>query len=443
MTIAARFDLEMIQYDVVNAFVHAELPYKVYMRQPPGFRTPGKILLLRKALYGLRESPLLWQRHFTQTIKDQGFRQVPHEPCCFLRDGVIIFVYVDDIVVAYRKKNEENARRAISAIKAKYSLQGGEDLQWFLGVEVLRDRKKRLIWLSQSDYIAKLAGLREKTERATKPSTPMTVKEWLPYEGVASASSVNLYQRKTGSILYAAVITRPDIAFAISRLTRFNLNPSPEHHAAATRIINYLLSTRFHALELGGGDTLETWSDASFADNSTDRKSSQAYVIRLFGGTIAWRANKQDTVTTSTTEAELLSLAQAAKEALFLGFLLKELEVELDDTSLQVWCDNTQTISLVNREIATLQTKLRHVDIHNHWLREAAAKDQIHVDYLPTKEMLADGLTKALYGPTFERFRKQIGLVDIEPRIKARQLKELGTTDLEELEDHFDGGLAE
>ena len=107
-------------------------------------------------------------------------------------------------------------------------------------------------------------------------------------------------------------------------------------------------------------------SDASFGDNSIDRKSSQAYTMKLFGGLVGWRANKQDTVTTSTTEAELLALAQATKESLFVSRLLAELTIRLDDHHITIQCDNKQTIRLITAEIATLQTKLRYVDIYNH-----------------------------------------------------------------------------
>ena len=79
---------------------------------------------------------------------------------------------------------------------------------------------------------------------------------------------------------------QPDAAFPISRLARFNMNPSKEHYTAADRLISYLYGTRTFGLQLGGRDTLDIWSDSSFADNSLDRKSSQAYVIRLFGGVI-------------------------------------------------------------------------------------------------------------------------------------------------------------
>lgn len=234
--------------------------------------------------------------------------------------------------------------------------------------------------------------------------------------------------------------TRPDISFAVSRLARFNLNPSEAHHKAANRVIHYLLGTITHSLTLGVGNTLEACSDASFADNSLDRKSSQAYIPKLFGGVIGWRASKQDTVTTSTTEAELLSLAQAAKEALFVSRLVKELGVELDEDYIQVWCDNQQTIRLVNADIAVLQIKLRHVDKHNHWLRQCASRKQIKVDYKPTRSMLADGLTKALPQASFERFRAELGLEHLGTLLKERKHGEITGDELAEMEDLFPGG---
>lgn len=268
----------------------------------------------------------------------------------------------------------------------------------------------------------------------------MTTAELLPYDGTASYTSIAQYQRMVGSILYAAIITRPDVAFACSRLARFNTNPGPLHHTAALRVIEYLVTTANYALKIGGGNTFDTWSDASFADNTVDRHSSQAYVMRLFGGIVGWRANKQDTVTTSTTEAELLALAQATKEAMFTLRLIKEIGVSLDQEGVQLWCDNAQTIRLVTKDVATLQTKLRHVDIHNHWLREKVARKEVTVEYVNTKEQAADGLTKALGEPDFSRFRDQVGVVDITERIKDRSPKPITEKDLEALEDLIEGG---
>ena len=423
MAIAARFDLELMQYDAVNAFVNAELQEDVFMRMPNGYRKPGKILKLQKALYGLRKSPLLWQREFTGTLRKLGFEPIPQEPCCFARDGILLFFYVDDIVLAYRKAQEETARLLINQLQRKYKLSGGEPLEWFLGIEVLRDRKQRLIWLSQSAYIDKIANLSETTGKM--PTSPMKKEELLPFDGKASNISIQKYQRKIGSVLYAAVITRPDIAFATSRLSRFNMNPSAEHHESADQVLDYLKNTRSLALQLGGEDDFIVASDASFADNTLDRKSSQAYVMKLFGGVIGWRANKQSTVTTSTTEAELLALAQAAKEGIFVSRLIKALDVVLDNHKVKIQCDNTQTIRLVTEEMTKLQTRLRHVDIHNHWLRQEVFNKEIEVVYAPSGEMIADGLTKVLVHTAFQKFVDQLGLVDITVQLDEKRAQEM------------------
>ena len=128
LSIAARFDLELIQYDVSNAFVHATLDREVYMRQPTGYRKPGTILRLHKALYGLRISPLLWHKLFTSTLKDLGFQAVPHEPCCMIKDGIIIFFYVDDIIMAYHKESRSQAEAVVALLQQKFTFTSGKDL---------------------------------------------------------------------------------------------------------------------------------------------------------------------------------------------------------------------------------------------------------------------------------------------------------------------------
>jgi hypothetical protein len=268
MAIAAHHDLELKQFDVTNAFVHAAMDREVYMRMPFGYRKPGTILRVNKALYGLRVSPLLWQKHFTTTLKALGFDSVPHEPCCLIKDGIFIFFYVDDIILAYDKDKEQEAQQAMERLRDKYTITGGNDLQWFLGVEITRDRVLRKIQLSQSAYADKISRLADKKD--IRHDTPMAAIELRPRQGFASSSEINRYQRKIGSLLFAAVTTRPDIAFATSRLARFLMNPGSLHQDAADRVLLYLQSTKLRALELGGGNSLEVASDASFADNTMD-----------------------------------------------------------------------------------------------------------------------------------------------------------------------------
>jgi hypothetical protein len=430
MAIAAHYDMELKQYDITNAFVHATMDREIYMKMPRGYQKPGTILQVNKALYGLRISPLLWQKEFTTTLKALGFQAVPHEPCCLIKDGVIVFFYVDDIILAYHEEKEQEAQQAIKRLQDKYTFTGGNDLQWFLGMEVVRERANRKIQLSQASYSDKISRLADKTN--IQHDTPMAAIELRPRRGLATPTEINKFQRKIGSLLFAAVTTRPDIAFATSRLARFLSNPGPDHQDAADRVLLYLQSTKGQALQLGSDTGLQIASDASFADNTMDRKSSQGYAIKLFGGLIAWKANKQDTVTTSTTEAELLALSQVAKEALFISRLLRELQIELDASTVTIQCDNKQTIRLVTEEVSRLQTKLRHVDIHNHWIRQEVSGGRIKVEYVQSADMIADGLTKVLPKSKWKGFLQQLGLVNI----KTKEVT--NTVPLEEIQEQLE-----
>ncbi|OAQ65574.1 polyprotein [Purpureocillium lilacinum] len=419
MAIAAEYDLELEQMDAINAFVNCDLDELVFMRMPPGFEKYGTVLRLKKALYGLRRSPLLWQRDLTETLQDLGFSKIPQEPCVMQKGGVIVFFFVDDIIWAYRMVDKALAKEAMAGLQRKYKMSLLGDPKWFLGIHIIRDRAKRSIWLSQEAYIDKIAHQFDIALDSKLPETPMAEEELLPASVQADRRSIELYMKKVGCILFAAISTRPDVAFAASRLARFNQNPDDRHHMAADRAIQYLYRTRCQGIRLGGTQAITTFlcaSDASFADNTVDRKSSQGYVMMLFGGPIAWRASKQATVTTSSTEAELLALSETAKEAIFASRLLKQLQVQID-RPLLIECDNTQTIRLLTEDMARLTTKLRHVDIHQHWLRQECQAGRIQAKWVPTRDMMADGLTKSLPKQKHEAFMKLLRMEDISARI--------------------------
>src|SRR3954467_11758234 len=99
MALTATFDLDAYQLGAVNAFINSELDEIVYCEFPEGFERPQRCLLLQRALYGLRRSPLLWQKELSSTLLTLQLRQVPDEPCLFIGKGTIIFFYVDDIVL--------------------------------------------------------------------------------------------------------------------------------------------------------------------------------------------------------------------------------------------------------------------------------------------------------------------------------------------------------
>ena len=418
--LVAAFNLGTIQMDAVNAFLNSDLDDVVYTQMPEGFREGKMAWRLRKALYGLRKSPRLWQREATRVLEKLGFTYVPEDPCLFTRDGMIIFFYVDDIIIVYHRSRLQEALQLKEELKQYWELREMGEASWFLGIRVLRDTTNHKLWLCQDSYISSMA-TKYGLAGGRKYKTPLPVNKMAKFSGIATKEQIHEYQQKLGSALYPTVITRPDAAKAANHLAEFLVNPGPEHHEAVNRLIQYLYNTRYMALEYHPSydqPALHFSSDASFGDHA-DRKSSEGFLCKLFGAAIDWKASKQRTVTTSTTEAELLAISEAGKSAMWWERLLHAVNLDYE-TDLAIDCDNKQTVDLLTREQPQLRTKLRHVDIHNHWLRQEVNAGHISIRWVATADMPADGLTKLLPAQSHERFTQSLGLVDIQDLVNAQ-----------------------
>ncbi|PHH73665.1 hypothetical protein CDD80_3647 [Ophiocordyceps camponoti-rufipedis] len=162
------------------------------------------------------------------------------------------------------------------------------ELKWFLGIKIHRDRTLRKLWLSQESYIDKIAArfshFIDGPCHTRHPKQPLSADKLVARTDDASEKEIKLYQRLIGSLLYVAIITRPDVAFATSRLSQHLRNPSPDHINRAFDLLAFLRSTKDLSIVFGGEETAITvMSDASFADNP-DLKSSQGFMIKVFGG---------------------------------------------------------------------------------------------------------------------------------------------------------------
>jgi hypothetical protein len=322
MAISAAFDLEIWQYDAVSAFINSEIDEELYSECPDGFSRPGYCWKLNKALYELKQAPVLWYRNLTTALEDLGLQPVPGVNCLFANDWLILFFYVDDIVAICQKENLDRMRFFEKSLMERFEMRVLGKLKWFLGIRITRDRVNRKIWLCQDSYISKMVA-KFHLEEMKCPKTPLAD---LPRTNENSENSdqpdpqrVYAFQQRVGSLNFAAVIFRPDIAFATAKLAQFLKNPDPDHLVAANRVIAYLNDTKNFVIEFSGksSEIFLCASDAAFADDELTRKSSDGYLFKLYGGPIDWRAAKQATVTTSSTEAELLALSRTAKEAIW------------------------------------------------------------------------------------------------------------------------------
>ena len=420
MSMVAIFDLDATQGDVQNAFVHSDLDEVVYCECPHGFRIPGMCILLLKALYGLRRAPKLWFQNYVQKLNSLGLKQITEEPCLFANDFMIIIFFVDDTLYINHPDHRQETKAIKEALSESYDFKDLGDVKWFLGVRILRDRPNRKLWLCQDSYVEKISH-RFNLQPIRPPKTPMIIDQLVRNPGTASPQEIHLYQQKVGSLLYATTITRPDAARTANKLSEYLSNPSKEHMEAVNRAISYLHGTKFLAIEYSRETHgLVCASDAAFADNIDDRKSTEGYLVMLFGGPIDWRASKQKTVTTSTTEAELLALSHTTKDFYWWRRLLNDIGLDLeDDGKTPVLCDNTQTIRITETDEPKFRTQLKHVDVHRHWLRQEVRAQHVRIKWISTSDMPADGFTKALPRQRHDIFVKSLNLVDIHNKIDS------------------------
>ena len=412
---------------MVNAFLNSLLDETIYVGLPEGMGggDGNHCLLLLKALYGLKQAPRLWQLEFSKTLTNLGLRRSSEEICLYQNEYVIMFFFVDNVITLYHPDHEKRYHTLWAQISMKYEARNMGEISWFLGMRIIRDHESRSIYLCQDAYIEKIANrfhlLDKKGNEESFLNTPLpTWAKLTKYDGMASKQDIHLYQQKIGSLLFPTMITQPDIALTTSKLSSFMSNPSPLHIKLADHCIKHMYKHRHLAVKFGptGGPNASVFtaaSDAAFADNP-DRKSSQAYIFMLYGGPIDWVARRGKTVTTSITEAELLVLSKGAKQMMWWNQVFKDLSFNPGESTLD--CDNHQTVqAMIKNE--PIQTRLRHIDIHNHWLRQEHQAGHINIRWIPTNEMPADGLTKALAADRHRRFVQQLGMVNIRDRISG------------------------
>jgi hypothetical protein len=225
------------------------------------------------------------------------------------------------------------------------------------------------------------------------------------------AIDARAYQRALSSLMYPMLATRPDLAYAIAALGRHAANPSPDHQHALNRVFCYLWATIDHQLVLGHSTTsiptLLGYSNSDWASDVNDRKSTSGYVFTLGGGAISWSSKKQPTVALSSTEAEYITSAHAAKEATWLRLLLSELRQDMSSpTTLHI--GNQPAIAIAHNPEFHEQTK--HIDIRYHYIHQVVDDGTVSLKYTPTQEQVADVLTKGLPPVSHIKFMGAMGV---------------------------------
>ena len=165
-----------------------------------------------------------------------------------------------------------------------------------------------------------------------------------------------------------------------------------------------------YALTYSNATEIEGHSDADWAGDPDDRRSTTGYVFTLNGAAVTWNSKRQQTIALSSTEAEYMALAHTAKESAWIKGILCELGFHSRDTPITIHCDNQSSMNIAKNPIFHSRTK--HIDVRHHFIRERLSMNEIEITYRPTKDMLADVLTKGLGKEKHYRFVEGMGLLD-------------------------------
>ncbi|CAK1594594.1 unnamed protein product [Parnassius mnemosyne] len=402
LSLAARENYELQQFDVKTAFLYGELSEDVYMEVPEGVHAePRKICKLIKSIYGLKQSSRCWNRKFSSFLTTYGFEMCPSDNCIFVGHfnnyKVILILYVDDALLL--SKSKSILLHIINDLKQSFKIKEF-NLNMFVGMEITKN--DGIITLSQKQYIKQIIN-RFNMSDANPCSTPADNNVILKKND--SESNINFpYREAVGALMFLSTVSRPDISYSLNVVSRYLNNPSKDHVNAVKRIIRYLLKTKDVCITYNCNKELVGFSDSDFASDIDSRKSNTGYIFMMNGGPVSWASRKQNTVALSTTESEYMAASEAAKEILW----LRQLLIDIDEPQLVITLciDNQSAIKLIHNPIYHKRTK--HIDIRYNFIREKVEQNVINVQYVKSSNQLADFLTKALPSGKFILNRDQV-----------------------------------
>ncbi|UYV79065.1 hypothetical protein LAZ67_17000981, partial [Cordylochernes scorpioides] len=398
LALATVMDMEIMQFDIKTAFLNGDLDEDIYMQIPEGIEVENKNLVckLKKSLYGLKQSPRIWNEKFTYFLKQFQLTQSQADPCVFYQTKtdakIFIALYVDDGIMMSTSNNllKELAQYLSSHFEVTISTQNQ-----FVGLEIDKDKEKGLIFLSQTSYIKRILDKFNMTS-CNSSGTPVDPKMKLTRENINDTHDMHNvpYAEAIGCLMFLAVCSRPDIAFAVNKLSRFMAAPVLTHWNALKRIFKYLKGTLESGILYKRKDVIKLigYSDADFAGDIDTRRSTSGYIFLLAGGPVTWTSQRQSVVALSTTEAEYIAASMASREAVWLKLLIKELTP--NDNPVPLMIDNQSAIRLILNPEFHKRTK--HVYVKFHFIREQHKMKIIKIFNCPTEEQLADLLTKVL-----------------------------------------------
>jgi hypothetical protein len=467
--------------DCAQAFLNAKTGDRdIFVGIPPGMfdeQVRRKYCMrLKKYLYGLVKSPQMWQETLSAELKAMGFVAFDDDPCLLrlTREGpggrvseMVAEVFVDDIKWGFNDKNL--AKEVICKLGDKFKTTVGDQvatsatkdtLEWeqanigdYLGMKYSQqfdDEGHTTLSVDQSAYITKVVERFElqdckkyKAKQTPLPGGSNTnrVKQGLgDYENdeeLKEWAEKYSYPMIMGSLIHAMVHTRPDIAYAVSLLSRATAKPELWHYKAAQHLILYLRETRdlgivydqkkmwahearvTAATEHKFDPYFEASTDASFADDEETHRSTSGFVVWFAGAPIEWECKRQPLVTLSTMESEYVAASRCVLAIRFLHKFLRFVDFPRDHPT-RVLEDNAACIAITDKPVHRQRSK--HIGVKFMNVREASLAGEVKLVAVATEHQVADLFTKSLAKGPFLRLRDTLmGTVPFTDMVRQHQ----------------------
>ncbi|RVW88542.1 Retrovirus-related Pol polyprotein from transposon TNT 1-94 [Vitis vinifera] len=370
MALVAHYDLELHQMDVKTAFLNGNIDETIYMVQPKNFESNDSKQLV---------------------IASFGFKENTVDQCIYLKFNgskfIILVLYVDDILLASSDVGLLHETKRF--LSRKFDMKDLGDASFVLGIQIYRDRPRGILGLSQKAYIDKVLS-RFGMSNCTPGDTPVAKGDKFslhqcPKNELEKKDMERFpYASAIGSLMYAQVCTRSDIAYIVGMLGRYLSNPE---------IVGY--------------------SDSNFARCLDSRRSTLGYIFMLAGGAVSWKSVKQTLIASSIMEAEFIACYEASNHGIWLrNFITRLRIVDGIEKPLRINCDNkaAELYSKNNRS----SSKSKHIDIKFLVVKERVQSLQVLIEHISTNSMIADPLTKGLPPKVYHEHVTHMGVVHID-----------------------------
>jgi hypothetical protein len=288
-----------------------------------------------------------------------------------------------------------------TSLEGKLEIKWSNSLDSIVGVDITRTADSFI--LSQQKLVSEI--LESHWDGFSTAKTPLPSNLDINSEQEGDPASSSAYLSIVMSLSYVAVGTRPDLSFAVNFLARFSASPGPSHWKGVRHLVNYLAHSRDQVLVLKptmGQKPLKCYCDASWGGEHA--KSTYGVFVTFLGCPILWSSRRLATVAASTCEAEYMALGIATRQVLWVRHLLKDiLKLEFQGN---LYCDNQSAVKISTDDSSN--KRARHTDREFHITNQALFEKKTELTWIPTKEQLADILTKSLTKEPFERLRHHL-----------------------------------